>query len=388
VDRQHYRDAPLHTFTCLQLSAVCRWRGISGFSKLSKRGLVQLVEAELLKSNEALFDTERQIVAWPKHPINDTDPISQGDLTNRNPLYIFTMDASAPSSASSSGTTPPIRRVHRFDPVSLVEMMLRTGDTFNPYNRVQLTVAEILQLEHAYTSCLRGHPGTPVDKQAILSMRPDMQPAQIPGVPSRADLGLVGKDGDPGADPFPGPIEDFAPWLTSVGLQTLANRRKMAVEDERQVEETRTFLRGRVTSALDATLMFLSPISGPLTEMAAAAVVDATLRIYTPMLLEALDELFYSARAEVRIVLPIVATMLIQAREDLPDEIMRHAAGWVLAMIIDETLKNSAQAFEGNPADTHAEWTYRFIRNLDIERSTAALVRESVTLQHFTLLVA
>ena len=93
---------------------------------------------ELLRSNEALFDKDRQIVAWPKQAVNDMDVISQNDLRDRNPLYMFMVDVSP----SETATLPNPRRVHRFDPVSLVEMILKTGDLFNPYTRKPLSSQE------------------------------------------------------------------------------------------------------------------------------------------------------------------------------------------------------------------------------------------------------
>ena len=385
-----YRDAPLHSFTCEQLSKVCRLRKIRGYSKLSKGGLLKIVEAELLKSGEALFDTSRHIVAWPKQPINDTDAVSQNDLTGRNPLYTFCVEAKDPSSASLPLHSPANlkRLVHRFDPVSLVQMIVATGEIVNPYNRVPFTAQEIEDLEHLYASCLRGHAGTPGSKDGLLRMRPDMSKSRIQTVPSRRDLGLDESQEGQELEPFPAPVDGFAPWLCPDNLGTVARQRKIIVEQERQEEETRVFLRDRVTSALDATLAFLAPIDGIVSERTATALMEVILHVFVPLLLESIEELFYSAREDMREVLPTVIRRLIDAKGDLPDELMRHGAAWVLGMLLDDCLSHSARACSTEDVtDEDAEWVYAYVGDFVTEHATAALVRQSVHLQYFTLLV-
>lgn len=386
-----YRDAPLHSFTCEQLSKVCRLRKIRGYSKLSKGGLIRIVEAELLRSGEALFDTSRHIVAWPKQPINDTDAVSQNDLTGRNPLFTFCVEAKDPSCGALSLHSPANlkRLVHRFDPVSLVQMIIATGETLNPYNRVPFTSQEIEDLEHLYASCLRGHADTPGNKDGLLLLRPDMSKSRIQTVPSRRDLGLdeSSQDGNE-LEPFPGPVEGFAPWLSPDNLVTVARHRKIIVEQERQEEETRVFLRDRVTSALDSTLAFLAPIDGTISDATASALLEMILHVFVPLLLESVEELFYSAREEMRSVLPIVVRRLIDAKGELPDELMRHGAAWVLGMLLDDCLSHSARACSTEDVtDEDAEWVYAYVGDFVTEHATAALVRQAVHLQYFTLLV-
>jgi hypothetical protein len=131
-----------------------------------------------------------------------------------------------------------------------------------------------------------------------------------------------------------------------------------------------------VTDALDATLSFLSPLDEILTYSSALVMMNVVLRVYCPLLLETLDELYYAATSEMRHVLPIVTDRLLDAKNCREDEILRHCASWVLGMVIDEMAGHAR-----NSCNADAEWVYTFINKLEKEHSTAALVKMSLNLQ-------
>jgi hypothetical protein len=212
-------------------------------------------------------------------------------------------------------------------------------------------------------------------------MRPDMRANKIQKPPTREDLGL---ENDP-SEPFPGPVGGFAPWLTAEPLATLARRRKAIAETERREEETRAFLCDRVTTALEASLAFLAPLSRPISHSTASVLLDATIRIYTPMLLETLDELYHAARSHFLIMLKRVINRLLETVTDGTDEILRTATLWIVGMVVDDTLYNTAHAFDSDRSNVSAQELYELVLDLSHGTSTADLVLQSVNMQHFTL---
>jgi hypothetical protein len=362
-----FRGVGLQEFTCKHLREVCRQRGIQNFSRMDKRTLLIVVENELLVTQEALFDSHRSIVAWPIKPINERDPILLTDLSSRGPQYTFTLDAENPATTQANQ-----RLAYRFDPVALVEMILQTGHRTNPYTRKELTSKQLLRLEHVYISCIRAHPDAPRDKKKILSKRPDMNVNQIARVPKREDLAI-----DDAEEEMPGPVMQFAPWLTSDTLEDVARRRKILVDIERENEQTRAFLRMRVEDAFHVIKSFFQPLPTPPTQRQADQMLNICLRIHLPILLETVEELFSAACSEMKTILPQISLALLKAKESA-DCFVRTLASWIFGMLLDDMIEQCSEEYS-LPEDDH-RWVKAFVNDMSTSHSTKALVKHAATL--------
>jgi len=367
---QSFRRVGLQEFTCDHLRAVCRQKGIENYSRMDKRTLLIVVGNELLVKQEALFDARRNIVAWPAKPINDTDPILMTDLTSRGPQYTFTLHTDDQATPSTKQ-----RMAYRFDPVSLVEMILQTGHTTNPYNRQQLTPDQLLRLEHVYVSCLRAHPEAPRDKKRIISKRPDMNVHEIARIPKRKDLAI-----DDNEEEMPGPVMGFAPWLCSDTLEVFARRRKILVDNEREHEQTRLFLRARVDEAFRCIESLFQPLKIPFTDRQADTMLQTCLQVQLPMLLETMDELVSFACSEMRSVLPSMVLVLLNVKCGAAEVPIRSLAAWILGMLLDDLTDQCRDLGAGLATNGDIRWLSAFVLEMCSVHSTAALVKSSATL--------
>jgi hypothetical protein len=276
---ENYRDCLVLDFTCKQLRDVCRTHGWKGFGSLCKVELAKMVDEQLIRSQQALFDQDRKLIARPLCAINDTDAITQNNLLRWDPAYLFTVE-------SKDTERKVVRRVHQFEPVELVRMMLTTGETHNPFNRQPFTISDIRRLEARYIMCLRMGSDAPKDKRLLLRLRPDISPATIGLPPTRKQLSMQPED------PVPEPIDGFAPWLTTDTLRQRAKNCRMRVKSELQTEETRNWLIEQLENVSGVVERFLcgeEDNSGVF--LRCQEYLELAMRTFVPMLNEATEEL-------------------------------------------------------------------------------------------------
>lgn len=271
-----YNDCELTDFTCKQLRDVCRSHGWTGFSTLRKKELVMMITGKLEVLKKAIFDADRMLVARPMVPINDVDAITQEDLGGWNPRYLFRLESSA---QKTKGVREVVRRVHQFSPMSLVEMLLQTGEAKNPFTREDLTPADIRRLEEKYFSCLRILPEAPSTKSTLLRFRRDVDEGMIEAPPSRQDLGLKEDD------PLPVPPSSFVPWEETKTLEQLTKERFQQVREARETAEALGWLQDQMVLVADTVEAYLQRQEGPSGLPAPCAqYIDMALALYAPMI--------------------------------------------------------------------------------------------------------
>jgi hypothetical protein len=368
-----YRDCELQDFTVAQLQNVCNTRQWEGYALLSKKLLVSFVCRQLSLSETALFDRQRMRVARPSVPINDLDAITQQNLQGRNPSYLFQMETKTP------GIIEVVRRVHQFDPVELVRMILRTGNLTNPFNRQPFTHKQLKSLEGKYVSCLRINPDTPVQKKKILARRPDIKPSAIEDVPSRQDLNLEE------TDELPTVVEAFAPWLTAETLQEKAAMQKAVVSNEQRSLELQSWLVSQARDAGTALLAFLSRPSGsPSSALSANQCINIGVRMYMPMLQECIEDL---AQFNIVVMWGEVKLIGLKLREVVDNPVNIYSAtsaAFILGLILDcavELLIEDRTRTGANQIIRENAPLYTEVREWSELYSSAALIRTSLQMR-------
>lgn len=204
------------------LTNLCREMGIKSTATLRKFEMLILVDVYLRESGVPFYDKVNRITFYPPVYLNDEDPVSQESLVHRKADQVFTL--------TTEGHEIP-EKVHRFDPVNMVTMILTTGKSKNPFSQKEMTENDLFRLEYSYFNCLRCCATAPAGLSEFLLMRPDIKRRLIGEyhpLPVGAEESI-----------FP---KNFLPWLTRDNIIIMRNASLKREKIRNEVEQTTEYL--------------------------------------------------------------------------------------------------------------------------------------------------
>jgi hypothetical protein len=220
----HHGPTPrlLEGLKVFEIKRICYSMKIDRLSTLRKYELIALVNIALSTLGKPFVDEEHDIMVYPHVFLNDHDPITQESLVNRKPEHLFTIRC---IQSGPKDTKRNISHVHRFDPISMVEMLVTSGKAVNPISQQPMSSEDLQRLEYAYFNCLRCFPSSPSCISSFLMKRKDIKKRMISGKNDTSILNLEDTIVD---------LPRYNPWENSEKIAVVALR---AMQEEKQLQE-------------------------------------------------------------------------------------------------------------------------------------------------------